>query len=120
MLIGSAIAATALTIGFYYVTATWAIWLLYCLVYQATNGTWSGAGYAYWAESFPTRVRGTAIGWLGAMFSCGLIIGSGIWTALIGSSGAVTFLIVPLRPGAVLGLLKRIRQKFTLQPALTY
>jgi MFS family permease len=94
VLIASAIAATALTIGFYYVTATWAIWVLYCLVYQATNGTWSGAGYAYWAESFPTRVRGTAIGWLGAMFSCGLIIGSGVWTALIGSNGAVTLLIV--------------------------
>jgi MFS family permease len=94
VLVGSAIAATALTIGFYYVTATWAIWVLYCLVYQATNGTWSGAGYAYWAESFPTRVRGTAIGWLGAMFSCGLIIGSGVWTALIGSNGAVTLLIV--------------------------
>lgn len=94
VLIGSAIAALAFVIGFYYATATWAIWVLYCLLYQATNGTWSGAGYAYWAESFPTRVRGTAIGWLGAMFSCGLIIGSGVWTALIGSSGAVTMLIV--------------------------
>jgi MFS family permease len=94
VLIASAAAAVALTAGFYWVTATWAIWVLYCLVYQATNGTWSGAGYAYWAESFPTRVRGTAIGWLGAMYSGGLIIGSGVWTALIGSEGAVTFLIV--------------------------
>jgi MFS family permease len=41
-------------------------------------------GYAYWAESFPTRMLGTAIGWLGAMFSGGLLIGSGVWTALIG------------------------------------
>jgi MFS family permease len=94
VLIASAIAATALTIAFYFVTAIWAIWLLYVFVYQATNGTWSGTGYAYWAESFPTRVRGTAIGWLGAMFSGGLIIGSGVWTALIGSMGAVTLLIV--------------------------
>jgi MFS family permease len=94
VLIASAAAALALTVGFYFVHASWAIWLLYILVYQATNGTWSGTGYAYWAESFPTRVRGTAIGWLGAMFTGGLIIGSGVWTALIGSQGARTLLIV--------------------------
>ncbi len=29
----------------------------YILLYQASNGTWSGVGYAYWAESFPTRIR---------------------------------------------------------------
>ena len=94
VLIASALAAVALTIGFYFVHAGWGLWVLYILVYQATNGTWSGTGYAYWAESFPTRVRGTAIGWLGAMFTGGLIIGSGIWTALIGSEGARTLLIV--------------------------
>ena len=38
------------------------IYIVYLLIYQITNGAWSGAGYAYWAESFPTRVRGTAIG----------------------------------------------------------
>jgi MFS family permease len=94
VLVASAIAALGLTIGFYYATATWLIWLLYILVYQATNGTWSGVGYAYWAESFPTRVRGTAIGWLGAMFAGGLILGSGVWTGLIAAQGAVTLLIV--------------------------
>ncbi len=94
VLIASAAAATVLTFGFYFVHAIWAIWLLYICVYQVTNGTWSGTGYAYWAESFPTRVRGTAVGWLGAMFTAGLIIGSGIWTALIGSEGARTMLIV--------------------------
>jgi MFS family permease len=40
-----------------------------------TNGAWSGAGYAYWAESFPTRVRGTAIG---AMSALGLILGAAL------------------------------------------
>jgi MFS family permease len=94
VLIASAAAALALTVGFYYVKAGWGLWVLYILVYQATNGTWSGTGYAYWAESFPTRVRGTAVGWLGAMFTGGLIIGSGVWTALIGSQGARTLLIV--------------------------
>lgn len=94
VLIASAAASVALTLGFYFVRAGWAIWLLYICVYQVTNGTWSGTGYAYWAESFPTRVRGTAIGWLGAMFTAGLIIGSGIWTLLISAQGARTMLIV--------------------------
>ncbi len=94
VLIASAACSTVLTFAFYFVRADWAIWVLYVGLYQVTNGTWSGTGYAYWAESFPTRVRGTAVGWLGAMFTGGLIIGSGIWTILIGSSGARTMLIV--------------------------
>jgi MFS family permease len=72
----------------------WPIWLLYFFIYQATNGTWSGAGYAYWGESFPTRCRGTAVGWLGSMFALGLIIGTGIWTGLIGPFGPVTTWVV--------------------------
>lgn len=94
VLIVSAAFATASTIVFYFAHVHWLIWVLYLFVYQVTNGTWSGTGYAYWAESFPTRVRGTAIGWLGAMFTGGLIIGSGVWTALVGSQGARTLLIV--------------------------
>lgn len=72
----------------------WPIWLLYFFIYQVTNGTWSGAGYAYWGECFPTRCRGTAIGFLGAMFALGLIIGTGVWTALIGPFGPVTTWVV--------------------------
>jgi MFS family permease len=80
----------------------WQLWLLYFFIYQATNGTWSGAGYAYWAESFPTRVRGTAVGWLGAMFALGLIIGTGLWTIFIGTVGPFgTWLIVAV--GLALG-----------------
>ncbi|HWD24224.1 MAG TPA: MFS transporter [Acidimicrobiales bacterium] len=94
VLVTSALCLLGLTIGFYFVRTTWVIWLLYILLYQASNGTWSGTGYAYWAESFPTRVRGTAIGWLGAMFAAGLILGSGVWTSLVASEGAVTLLIV--------------------------
>ena len=73
------------------------IWVcvVYFLIYQLTNGAWSGAGYAYWAESFPTRVRGTAIGWLGAMAALGLILGTLIWTILISmTSPAVIWLVV--------------------------
>ena len=109
VLIGSAIATTLLTVGFYFATATWLIWAFYIVLYQAINGTWSGTGYAYWAESFPTRVRGTAVGWLGAMFTGGLIIGSLVWTVLIGALGAVTLLIV----GAGFGLLQAL-SSFTL------
>ena len=43
--------------------------VVYFLIYQVANGTGSGAGYAYQAESFPTRVRGTAVGFLGAMMA---------------------------------------------------
>ena len=94
VLVASAIATLGLTVAFYFAGPVWLIWVLYTVLYQASNGTWSGTGYAYWAESFPTRVRGTAIGWLGAMYAAGLIVGSGVWTGLIGAHGAVTLLIV--------------------------
>ncbi|HLI36147.1 MAG TPA: MFS transporter, partial [Streptosporangiaceae bacterium] len=84
-----------LNLLFLFVTGKgWPIWALYFVIYQATNGTWSGAGYAYWGESFPTRCRGTAVGFLGAMFALGLIIGTGIWTGLIGPFGPVVTWIV--------------------------
>ena len=77
--------------------------IVYFLIYQATNGTWSGAGYAYQGESFPTRVRGTAIGFLGAMQVAGFIIGTAIWTSLIGTfGGTTTWLVVAV--GGSLGL----------------
>jgi MFS family permease len=69
--------------------------IVYFLIYQATNGTWSGAGYAYQAESFPTRVRGTAVGFLSAMMAGGLLIGSAQWTVLIAlTTPTITWLIV--------------------------
>jgi MFS family permease len=94
------------------------VWVavVFFLVYQATNGTWSGAGYAYQAESFPTRVRAPAIGWMGAMFVGGLMLGSLLWTVLneawtltvawlvIGvavgiAQGVATFFLPSIRPG---------------------
>ena len=81
-----------------------AIAVLYFLVFQATNGTWSGAGYAYQAESFPTRVRGTAIGWLSSMFVGGLIIGSLVWTVVISTAnGFVAWLVVGVLIGFAQG-----------------
>lgn len=94
------------------------VWVavLFFVVYQATNGTWSGAGYAYQAECFPTRVRAPAIGWMGAMFVGGLMLGSLLWTVLndvgtltlawlvigvaIGvAQGIATFFLPNIRPG---------------------
>jgi MFS family permease len=61
---------------------TWAVVVVYFLLYQATNGTWSGAGYAYQAESFPTRIRGSAVGFLSAMQVLGFVLGTLVWTLL--------------------------------------
>lgn len=89
VLIGSAGLTVPLAVLFLVSGHTqWLLAVSYFFLFQTTNGTWSGAGYAYWAESFPTRVRGTACGWLAAMFSLGNIIGTGLWTVLIGSLGS--------------------------------
>ena len=57
--------------------------VVYFFIYQATNGTWSGVGYAYWGESFPTRVRGTVVGFLAGWFNFSTFAGSLIYTVLI-------------------------------------
>jgi len=83
--------------------------IVYFLAFQATNGTWSGAGYAYQAESFPTRVRGTAIGWLASMFAAGLMVGSLLWTGIVsGASENAAWLSV----GVVIGCLQGIATFF--------
>ena len=81
-----------------------AVAVLFFLVYQATNGTWSGAGYAYQAESFPTRLRGTAVGWMGSMMVGGQAIGSVLWGVLSGfSSLTVTWLVIAVGIGFAQG-----------------
>ncbi|HET7324671.1 MAG TPA: MFS transporter [Halococcus sp.] len=105
VLIGTAIFVAPLNLLFYfYHPPTLLGWLVYLAIYQATNGTWSGAGYAYWAESFPTRVRGSAVGWLGSMFALGLFIGSGIWTLVVSSANLSTAWLV-VAVGLALGQL---------------
>jgi MFS family permease len=56
--------------------------IIYFFLYQWTNGTWSGAGYAYWGESFPTRVRGTIMGFLTGWFNTSTFIGGLIFSIL--------------------------------------
>jgi MFS family permease len=102
VLIGTGLLVAPLNLLFLFVDQYALVAVVYFLIYQVTNGTWSGAGYAYQAESFPTRVRGTAVGFLGAMFAGGLLIGAALWTLLIGVAGpTVTWLIIAV--GLALG-----------------
>lgn len=87
------------------VDAPVAVAILFFLVYQATNGTWSGAGYAYQAECFPTRVRAPAIGWMGAMFVGGLMLGSLLWTLLTATTTlTVAWLVIAVALGVGEGI----------------
>ncbi|HET9147944.1 MAG TPA: MFS transporter [Acetobacteraceae bacterium] len=123
VLVWSGILTGPLNLIFMFLHNYAAVAVVYFLIYQVTNGTWSGAGYAYWAECFPTRVRGTAIGWLGAMFTGGLIIGTALWTILISvTSHQVTWLVIAV----ILGfgewtalLLPRIEPGQTLESIAT-
>ena len=95
MLIGTALLVPPLNLLFLVVNQYALLVVIYFLIYQVTNGTWSGAGYAYQAESFPTRIRGTAVGFLGAVFAGGLLLGATLWTVLISFAGpTVTWLII--------------------------
>lgn len=102
VLIGTAVLVPPLNLLFLLVHDHTVLVVVYFLIYQVTNGTWSGAGYAYQAESFPTRVRGTAVGFLGAMFAAGILLGAALWTLLITvSTPSVTWLVVAV--GAAFG-----------------
>jgi Na+/melibiose symporter-like transporter len=57
--------------------------IVYFFVYQVTNGTWSGAGYTYVAESFPTPLRGTGAGFIDACTVSGFVFAAAVWTGLI-------------------------------------
>jgi MFS family permease len=105
VLVVTGLLTAPLNLALFLVHAHMAVAIVYFLAYQATNGTWSGAGYAYWAECFPTRVRGTAVGWLGSMFTGGLILGSLLWTGLISvTSASVTWLVVAVGVALAQGL----------------
>ncbi len=80
VLIGTGILIAPLSLAFLYVHVIWAVSVVYFFLYQATNGTWSGAGYAYQGESFPTRIRGTAVGFLSAVQIVGFLVGTMLWT----------------------------------------
>ena len=94
LIVTQALVAPLNLLFLYLSDTTWLV-IVYFLIYQVTNGTWSGAGYAYQGESFPTRVRGTAIGFLGAMQVLGFMIGTALWTLLIGVvTPTTTWLII--------------------------
>jgi MFS family permease len=110
VLIVTALLVAPLNLIFLLVQPAGLVAIVYFLIYQVTNGTWSGAGYAYQAESFPTRVRATAVGFLGAMMAGGLLLGAGLWTLLITlTTPAVTWMVVAVAMafGQLLTLLLR-------------
>ena len=95
VLIGTALLVPPLNLVFLIVDQYVLLVIIYFLIYQVTNGTWSGAGYAYQAESFPTRIRGTAVGFLGAIFAGGLLLGATLWTILTTiTTPTITWLII--------------------------
>jgi MFS family permease len=95
VIIVSGVLVAPLSLFFLLAQRPWVVVIVYFLLYQATNGTWSGAGYAYQGESFPTRIRGTAVGFLSAMQVLGFVFGSILWTVLAGFGKPVlTWLIV--------------------------
>jgi len=112
VMIVSGILIAPLNFVFLYLDNFTAVCIIYFLIYQATNGTWSGAGYAYQGESFPTRVRGTAVGFLSAMQVFGFLIGTLLWTFLIGvTTPTITWWIIAIGFAAGMWttlLLKRI------------
>ncbi|TLU71343.1 MFS transporter [Lichenicoccus roseus] len=95
VLIWSGLAVAPLTVLFYFAQSPAAVAVIYFVLYQATNGTWSGAGYAYQGESFPTRIRGSAVGFLSAMGVLGFVLGSLLWTwmSFFGNPGLTWFVV---------------------------
>jgi len=87
---------------------TWVVIFFFCL-YQVTNGTWSGAGYAYQAEVFPTRVRGTAVGWMAAMMVGGQLVGSAVWA---GMTSATTLIVTWIVIAVVVGIAQGVSTFF--------
>lgn len=86
---------------FFYAHSYWFTFIIYFALYQVTNGTWSGAGFAYIGESFPTRIRGTAVGFLSGMLVLGFMLGSALWTLCISqlshqTTWIIMAVIVPL------------------------
>jgi MFS family permease len=95
VIIVSGVLVAPLSLAFLLAEQRWLVVVVYFFLFQATNGTWSGAGYAYQGESFPTRIRGTAVGFLSAIQVIGFVIGSILWTILAGFGKPVlTWLVI--------------------------
>jgi len=111
VIIVSGVLVAPLSVAFLLAQQRWLVVVVYFLLFQATNGTWSGAGYAYQGESFPTRIRGTAVGFLSAVQIIGFLVGTMLWTLLSATSTPdvlwlVVAVILPLGLWATLFLRK--------------
>ncbi|PZF56173.1 hypothetical protein DEI92_15350 [Curtobacterium sp. MCBD17_034] len=94
VLVWSAVAIPFLATGVLVFQNVIVVAVLLFLLYQASNGTWSGVGYTYQAEVFPTRVRALAVGWMSAMLVGGFMLGSVLWGALTATLPLTTVWIV--------------------------
>ncbi len=97
----AAISVAPLCLVFLYANNFWLVVIDYFLIFQVTNGIWAAAGYVYQSESFPTHIRGTAIGFLSSMMVLGFVLGSLLWSIVTQMNNpSLTWIIV-----AVLGSL---------------
>ncbi len=101
VLVGSAVAIAPLSVLILASNSNTILLVAIFLVYQATNGTWSGVGYTYQAEVFPTRVRALGVGWMSAMLVGGFMLGSIFWAGLTSvTSLQATWLVIAVVLGA--------------------
>lgn len=101
VLVWSACAIAPLALGVLVFQDHIVVAILLFLLYQASNGTWSGVGYTYQAEVFPTRVRALAVGWMSAMLVGGFMLGSVLWAALTATLPlTVVWLVIAVGLGA--------------------
>ena len=101
VLVISACAIAPLALVILYTNSTSLLLVMIFLLYQATNGTWSGVGYTYQAEVYPTRVRAIGVSWMSAMLVGGFMLGSLVWALLTATvSLRTTWLIIAVVLGA--------------------
>lgn len=79
----SAVFMPLFALGFMWLHNLVAAGILYFLLYQAVNGTWSGSAFTYAGESFPTALRGIGVSFSDASMVAGYVFGAAIWTGLI-------------------------------------
>lgn len=109
VLIGSACAIPPLALIILLSNQSAVLLISIFLLFQATNGTWSGVGYTYQAEVYPTRVRALGVSWMSGMLVGGFMLGSLLWAILTANmSLSNTWIIIAL----ILGVAQAISSFF--------
>lgn len=101
VLIGSAAAIAPLALIILVSDRSSVLLVAIFLLFQATNGTWSGVGYTYQAEVYPTRVRALGVSWMSGMLVGGFMLGSLLWAMLTATTSLTsTWIIIAVVLGA--------------------